>query len=192
MSTTNLFVELIVIGIGAFAWIALLLLTIFGIDLELLRWLSSTPALAIPALSLIYLLGILTDRLADCTFHALRMDNKHRERYPGGSDQFHRDRALILSQSEHMAQLYEYSRSRQRICRGWAVNAMVLLFACILFIPTRLDTLVNVALVLPLTSILLALLALGCWWSWEALTDTELKRIKEQAALLAASVVAKD
>lgn len=33
MSTTNLFVELIVIGIGAFAWIALLLLTIFGIDL---------------------------------------------------------------------------------------------------------------------------------------------------------------
>lgn len=184
MSTTNLFVELLVIGVGAFAWLALLLMTALGIDLAALQSLFTSPVAAIPALAIVYLLGIVTDRIADRAFHLLRVEAKQRTKYPGGSDQYFQDRWLVLGQSEQFAQFYEYSRSRQRICRGWALNSIAISIA--LYV----GSIVHSDAWLPVTvpcAFLLAL-ALCCWWAWEALHDAELARIQAQAQVLGAAV----
>ena len=77
MNTTNLFVELIVSGVGAAIWVCLLVLLLFDVDRSALVALSAMPVLAIPALAVVYLLGILTDRLSDVLtylLHGLRTD----------------------------------------------------------------------------------------------------------------------
>lgn len=67
MNTTSLFVELVVIGVGALAWVALLVLSVFGYD-----WVPLDPLLAaaatVPLLSVVYVLGIVSDRVADLLF----------------------------------------------------------------------------------------------------------------------------
>ncbi len=70
MNTTDLFVELIIIGIGGAIWLCLLIFGMFGYD-----WvpLDETLALAalIPFLSVAYVLGIIIDRVADAIFERL-------------------------------------------------------------------------------------------------------------------------
>jgi len=74
MNTTNLFVELIVIGVGAFIWLILLVLSVFGyawIPIEHML----APAVTIPMLAVIYVLGIISDRIADTVFDAIWSDD---------------------------------------------------------------------------------------------------------------------
>ena len=67
MSTTNLFVELIVIGIGAAIWVVLAALAVFGYSWVPLDQVFSTFAAA-PFLGVVYVLGIILDRVADAVF----------------------------------------------------------------------------------------------------------------------------
>jgi len=184
MSTTDLFVELIVVGLGAFSWLALLLLAVLGVDMALLRAILAEPAAALPALVLIYLLGIVTDRAADRLFNLQWGEKKQRSLYPGGTEQFHQDKTLVLGQSDRFAQMYEYSRSRQRICRGWALNGALLLVAAFLLLFTRFSQLPNLSLLACTIAVLLPGLVYGCWRAWLWMVDTELKRVQEQAKLL--------
>ena len=83
MGTTELFVELIVIGVGALIWMVLGTLGIFGYDWVPLDRILSISAL-IPFLSMIYIIGIITDRIADVIFEAIwvpSIQRKHRERF---------------------------------------------------------------------------------------------------------------
>jgi hypothetical protein len=177
MSTTNLFVELIVIGLGAAIWVALLVLAALGLDHQTVRALADAPVIVAAAVPIIYLLGIVTDRLADGLAQILRMERKRQTDYPGGSAQYHKDRALVLAKSEAFGKLYEYSRSRQRICRGWALNSMLILVASYVYLwgmPATGPIRVVLAVGLIVTSI-------GCWLAWESMSNTELKRIEDQA-----------
>ena len=67
MSTTNLFVELVVIGVGVFIWVVLFVFSVIGMD-----WIRISDTLlissAIPALAFIYVLGIVWDRFIDYLF----------------------------------------------------------------------------------------------------------------------------
>jgi len=67
MNTTNLFVELVIIGIGAGVWLLLTLLCVFGYSWIPLEKIMTLPAL-IPTLALLYVLGIVVDRMADFAF----------------------------------------------------------------------------------------------------------------------------
>jgi hypothetical protein len=177
MSTTNLFVELIVIGLGAAIWATLFTLAALGLDHEALNPIVEEPVLVTAVIPIVYLLGIVTDRLADGLAQILRMEKKRQTDYPGGSAQYHKDRALVLAKSEAFGKLYEYSRSRQRICRGWALNSLVVLVASYVYLWGTPGT---GTILLVLTVALIATSA-GCWLSWESMSNTELKRIEDQA-----------
>ena len=181
MSTTNLFVELIVIGLGAALWLGLLVLAATNTDVRIVQQLASEPVIAAAALPVIYLLGIVTDRLADGLARVLRMERKRETQYEGKSAQYFHDRALVLAGSQAFAALYEYSRSRQRICRGWVLNSLGILIGFHTYL--RALGVSAPRLTGSITVVLLAL-AIGCWLSWEAMSSTELRRIKEQAAVL--------
>lgn len=188
MSTTDLFVELIVVGCGAFAALLLLLLAVFGVDSSLLQQLLGMPVLTLPALVLIYLLGILTDRFADRLFNLYWVAAKQQQQYPGGQARFHQDKTLVLAKSERFAALYEYSRSRQRICRGWALNALLLLFSAELLLFSRFWHWPQLWLLAVTLLLLLVLLCWCCCYAWLQMLDTELRRVHEQASLLRSSV----
>lgn len=184
MNTTNLFVELIVVGIGTFIWICLLLMTIFGVDTEVINQLISTPVLIVPTLVIIYLLGIVTDRLADSFFNLTRVEKKHRNHYSGGREEYYKDRAYALLNSAQFAEHYEYSRSRQRICRGWTLSSLLILLSTSIFLWSNNFTSYSWGYLVFVLSVFFIALSLGCWWSWESMNNTELKRIKEQVKAL--------
>ncbi|NJN21306.1 MAG: hypothetical protein HC812_09070 [Leptolyngbya sp. RL_3_1] len=67
MSTTDLFVELLIIGVGAAIGLFLLVLTVFGYGWLAWDGLLSLPAL-LPILAIVYVLGIVVDRFSDRLF----------------------------------------------------------------------------------------------------------------------------
>lgn len=179
MGTTDLFVELIVIGIGAFAWIAIATLSIFGYEWVPLEQLFSVSAL-VPFLSFVYIVGIVTDRIADVLFDALWIPRLQRKHYPSLKDA-REDRRLIYSKNEYLANLIEYGRSRLRICRGWAFNSLLILIASNFFIATQVvDPLLRTRLFIWI-NLLFGFVAFFSWYSWYQLSDTQYRRVKGDA-----------
>ena len=178
MSTTKLFVELVVIGAGAFGWFILLALAVFGYDRTLLDALKS-PVIVIACLPLIYVLGIITDRFADATFQRLvKISLKDAEQLSRNDQE--KARRLVFDRSERVAELVEYGRHRLRICRGWAFNSVlsaVMLNILLLRIP---DLPVNRITVGIYGTCVALLFAVSGWWSWKRILTNEYRVLKEE------------
>jgi hypothetical protein len=177
MNTTNLFVELIVIGMAAVVWLCFLAASIFPLKpIELLSTTVSASALA-PTLAASYILGIAIDRLADFVFQ--HRDHKLRARRFSSSD-YQRARTVIYAQSESLSGWFQYCRSRLRICRGSAINTVLITIAVNAFIWTRRPA-PEQALLMSLTCSLAGLtLAVGFWAAWERLTNSEYQRLEQE------------
>jgi len=179
MSTTSLFVELIVIGSGVFLWLLFLSLACFGIsDIAL----NQTILLgsAIPVLSFIYVLGIVWDRLADAFFGRVWGDGLRSSEFEDIAD-YYDSRRVILTKSPELSELLEYGRSRLRICRGWTLNAPLVGLSLELFLFSRPDLLQNTLAVSVLVVAVSVTLTLGCWFAWSSLAKAEYRKVKEQA-----------
>lgn len=182
MGTTELFVELIVIGVGAFIWIVLATFSIFGYAWIPREELFSVSSL-IPFLSLIYIAGIVTDRIADMLFERIWVPGLLKKHY-SVSGNARDDRRLIYTQSEYLANLIEYGRSRLRICRGWAFNAILILVASNFFIYTQVsDPDVRMKLFIWINA-LVGFVTFFSWLSWYQLMDTQYRRLKDDAKFL--------
>ncbi len=180
MGTTELFVELIVIGIGAVIWIVLGTFSIFGYTWIPNDELFSVSTL-IPFLSLVYIVGIVTDRIADVLFEAIWVP-KLQKKYYSSSALARDDRRLIYSSNEFLANLIEYGRSRLRICRGWAFNGVLIMIAANFFIATQVSgrDLQNKLFIW--VNLLVGFVAYFSWYSWYRLQDTQYRRLKDDAA----------
>jgi hypothetical protein len=106
VSTTNLFVELLVIGVGAAGWLILFTLAALGYDTAFVKGLLSTPAAIVPGIVAVYLLGILTDRIADSSLHFLRTERKRRLYFPTADEAF-KARGYVLTKSQYFATQFE-------------------------------------------------------------------------------------
>lgn len=179
MNTTNLFVELIVIGIGALTWTLLVLLTALGFD-----WLPIDRAFSIealvPVLSIVYVLGIITDRVADAIFDRWWSDDLRSEHF-GERQEYYRARRQILTSSERLSDLLEYGRSRLRIARGWTLNAILIAMGLNLFVWTRLRQSQMAARLSVVGTLFLLTLAAGAWYAWQSISLAEYRKIKEQS-----------
>ena len=183
MSTTNLFVELLVIGVGALIWIVLLILAVFGyhwIPDDLLK----SPVMAVPALAIVYVLGILSDRLADTCFEKIWNDDLRDEFFKHKKD-YYDARRLILTKSERLSELLEYGRSRLRICRGWVFNTVLIIVCFNLFVWVRVSepSILNLLFI----NVFLVLFLSSAWFSWKKLVLTEYRKIKEQSAFISSN-----
>ena len=98
MSTTNLFVELLVIGVGASIWLILSTLSVLGYAWVPVDRLLS-PSAAVPALALVYVLGIISDRVADAVFELVWSDDLRGSQFRNRSE-YYDARRLILARSE--------------------------------------------------------------------------------------------
>ncbi len=182
MSTTNLFVELLIVGIGAFAWVLLIILGVSSIPLPSIINLIEIE-LFIPLLSVIYVLGIVVDRLADTIFDKYWGIQIRESIFPDKTH-YYRARSLIFSSSESISDLLEYNRSRLRICRGWSLNSVMIILALNLY-----------ALLVPATNnlltilgtVLFSLFAIGSWYAWRNILKKEYSKTKHQSELIEAS-----
>jgi hypothetical protein len=131
MATTAVFAEILIVGLQVEAWIALVLLSIFGVD-----WIDLHPVadfaalLTVVVLALAYVLGIIVDRLADTV-----LDRFERTK-PGKrvKRRFSKNRKLekpakvatmrmkVMLESDGATRFLDYQRSRWRIARATVVN----------------------------------------------------------------------
>lgn len=182
MSTTSLFVELLVIGSGVFVWLILLLFAAYGVDVLPL---TQTVVLvsAVPVLSLIYVLGIVWDRVADALFSRLWADGLRHSQF-NDIGEYYNARRLILTQSSQLSELLEYGRSRLRICRGWTLNAPLIGISLNLLLFSEAERVDSVASASVAATILSVVLMSGSWFAWNSLAKAEYRKIREQADFL--------
>lgn len=183
MTTTALFVELIVTGVGAFTALALVVSATLGSPALVI---TETTALifAFPFLAFSYVLGIIVDRFSDYVYGLFsRRERKSDQLFASLAD-YHHAKRLIRYHSEQMWQHLEYTRSRLRICRGWSLNCVLLLVAANLWVWLQGMSpawRVRSSLVV---STLLALVFVGCVFSFQALRKNYRIQVYEKHKLL--------
>lgn len=182
MATTNLFVELLVIGVGAACWVGLLILAAFGVEFTHFELLKTYPVL-MTLLALVYLLGIVSDRIADLVFDRL-FSLPLRAKYFDHKRDYQDARRLVFSTSNRLADMHEYGRTRIRICRGWSLNAALITVCLNVFLQAQCSDMPWFGAATRWGTVGMVMLSLACWWSWRMLCLTEYLKIREHAEFL--------
>lgn len=121
MATTQLFVELLIIGVGVAIWLGFLLAILLRF-----QWGEPLPEIGAASLTALlgtaYVLGILVDRAAYAAFHPI--ERRHRNKVFGENPNPSVDdrERFILVKSSSLREQILYNRSRLRICRSWILN----------------------------------------------------------------------
>ena len=120
MATTQLFVELLVIGTGVIAWMFLFVAAAFGWPLSPhVVTFDAGELLVVSAMA--YILGIMLDRISRALWDMVLCRPENIDKTPT-------DEAvnLICSESAPLWNTCVYNRSRLRICRAWTLNFVLL------------------------------------------------------------------
>lgn len=184
MTTTNVFAELLIIGIETLAWIALLIFSLWGYD-----WIDfavfNNLIAAIPLAAVAYVLGIIMDRVSDAflagTDHAIRRKVLG-ERVANSFSQL---RSYVLAKSPYLSTDLDYLRSRLRIMRSSAINFGLLALTGAAFILTRVNTVASTKYWAAATAFFAGvLLASLSYYAWSISSLTYYLRLQTAFALL--------
>jgi hypothetical protein len=130
--------------------------------------------------------GIVADRVSDATFDIL-WGRRLRARSFSDQHDYYQSYCRIFTMSERLANLHDYGRSRLRICRGWAVNSVLIAVAGNVLVWTRVaDGVLRSTLAITITSSMAAMAVLS-WWAWKRLTESEYLKTQKQVEFLVAS-----
>ena len=136
MSTTALFIELLITGVQAAIWLALLILCLFGFDWVNPERLKGFEVMfAVILLPIVYPAGIFIDYLADRLFNPWEM--KIRKAYNLKNTQTAL-KLLVEIKDQTLASHFTYIRSRIRISRSSALNFALLTISSVCFTVIRL------------------------------------------------------
>jgi hypothetical protein len=178
MQTTELFVELVVIGYGMIIWIFLLIMTLFGFSWIDFNKIISTQTI-LPSLVMAYVFGIITDRFADWIFRS--WDRSIRNKQFNKKLDYQRTRTIVFDRSESLKAWFYYGRSRLRICRGWAINLLFLMVSFNLFISNQpLPQSLNRYTIITFINSSVLLMTFGAMFSWYRLTASEYERLAQE------------
>lgn len=140
MTTTAIFVELLVTGLLALVWLILAILSFTGMPWnELAGFLGlkeKEGISSILALGFAYVVGIVVDRISDSLFR--RFDVRIRKsrihaKVPSVSEM----RLYVMSVNEKLSAFLDYLRSRLRLARSSALNFFLITLAAAIFSATR-------------------------------------------------------
>jgi 8-oxo-dGTP pyrophosphatase MutT (NUDIX family) len=147
MATTAVVAEILIIGLQACAWIALLILDVFGSrSLDLTGLSGWTQLVTILVIAVAYMVGILADRIADTFdrwledtgfgrwFNRVFGERSYWFEAPAGVSEM---RLTVMKENEGMARFLDYQRSRVRITRATALNLLMAIPAGAVFLAVR-------------------------------------------------------
>lgn len=189
MNTTSLFAELMVIGAGAMVWVVLLVLAVVGPpahDGFLLKELAHHDNLWVFSMFLLtaltYVLGIIVDRFADWAFGYVARYYKKK----GGFFLFETKaeareaKTVLYEKSSPLREVFEYGRSRLRVCRGWTFNALFIGVTGAAVVVFQLAEYPEKGLLLFTVVAAFGLLTVGAFLAWRKLLKSESSRLYEQ------------
>ena len=181
MTTTTLYAEILVVGSGTALFIVLLFYSLFGN----VSWASKLGGLSsiesivslIPVLSVFYLLGIVVINAAHILFEGREQERRRKELSRIESNYETIRNTLYTSPHKELIEDFEFRRSKVRICRGWFINALLIIVALLTYLWTG---------QMPATIVwfwitIVGLLMIGTHVSWWTATDTELQWLKAYA-----------
>ncbi|MEV4872247.1 hypothetical protein [Streptomyces syringium] len=177
-AATAMFVEVLVVGIGALTAAVLLLIALLGpAATAKLAPIAGSSTTAGAGLAAAYALGILIDRAADTalTPHRRRLRTHF---FPTAAA--YAQARLHLGDFPDLAAKADYTRSRMRICRGWLFNTMALTLTADLSMLRY--SFEHRPLILGATTALGTATAFGFYRAWRALTVTGYRKLAEQTA----------
>ena len=124
MTTTALYVELIVIGVQVEAWIIILVNAFFRNNFSVFTLASDNAFIVLLALIPAYVLGMLFDRIADQIFY----QKEQRIKKKSG---LHSSSSLLIEETPKMHEFQLYTRSKYRVLRATTLNTPLLAFSII-------------------------------------------------------------
>jgi hypothetical protein len=176
MSTTTLYAELVVIGTGATIFVLVLFYCLTG-DSSLFTRLGGLSSLGsaaalIPGLSIIYLLGVINTNVGYLLFKW--PENWLRRQALKSKHKYDMIRTNVYTSQYHdLIEDFHFRRSKIRICRGWFINALLILFALIKGAGNGYIE----PFMARFSIIAMGLLMIATGVSWWAATDTELREL---------------
>lgn len=84
----------------------------------------------------------------------------------------------MLAGPEKIASIVEYTRSRMRICRDWAVNSAALAMAWNLLVWNQLAGRPDAATLAAAGTLTFLLLFLGSFYAWRVLAEAQYEKVK--------------
>ena len=179
MSTTALFVDLLIIGIQVATWLILLIFTVFGYNWFSLDYIKERETvIAVVLLPMFYPVGIFIDNLADYILNSWR--EKIWEKYDSSKKQTV-SRLLTTLKDDRLSDYFDYVRIRIRISRSSALNFTLITILSVIFTLTRLGTVLGdskwtvVAFELVIGAFFIGLAI----YSWFSITDTFYRKLKQ-------------
>lgn len=176
MTTSLLFVELIIIGLQAMVWLGLLAFSYASIGNLLACLKDIDGALTVLILGFSYTLGLLVDRLADALY-APWNDRLKKKIIPNPAPNIGTMRYQIDKENTPLNQFLEYTRSRMRIARATSLNMLMILISAVIYMKEK--TALSPFEIVPTVFLILGLfLAVAFVWAWRNLTIRHLELIK--------------
>lgn len=135
MSTTVLFVEILVCGAQAALWILLIIVAVFGPSDVLALWKQHTTEAGFFLVIWAYALGVVFDRLWDLCLK--QIDRRIREKHFPNKDVLQAVRKEVFSSESGLPEFVDYIRSRMRIARATFCNTCLSTCAALWVITTE-------------------------------------------------------
>jgi hypothetical protein len=175
IAATEVFIEILLTGIGAGASIGIGVASLLNIPKSALgSYLSSPPVIAF-GFSLAYVLGITVDRLADRALEP--WSDSLRQVYFSDEKKYAAAR-LHVSSVPWISEQAAYARSRMRVCRGWIVISPFLTVSSLLWVWRNPPNHAAVAYVT--VSLLGSLFSLGVTFGWRSIVKSSYKQLSAQ------------
>lgn len=203
MSFTALVVELLIVGIGAACWLALLIAAITGYSFSVFPPQAGTPLAVGATVGIVYVLGIVADRLVRRLFGATVERAAKRRVFTDARVQHVTTLApyidkdnlpmeiekFVRAHSEALGKKIDYNRSRFRICRAWVLHFAFI--ALVFPIWASRSSVCGAGAIVTVTGILLGLFALTLCVAVLLATDHQ-KDLLESFEIVAMGERAKD
>ena len=181
MSTTLLFVEILLIGLQSGVWIIFLVLVLWGNDfLKLLEnvWLSDINiAIGLIIISFLYTIGIVIDRIADTIFERWYTGLKNKV-FPSRKTPTQKMRFELSKSNPELANNMYYARSRIRIARASVVNFILITMFSLMYVVTRIPPSANRNVLAVYILVIGLTLTASVIWAWKKLSVSFLYYLK--------------
>jgi len=176
MSTTQLFVELIVIGFGVMIWFAFLIAGVKGLPFDKAIFDIKLSSFWPPLLGIAYVFGILLDRVLYYAFGSRKKRIEEDILKDDLRGKVHVIERIVMTEHDNLNYEVHYNRTRMRICRAWFLN--FILIGMSLFIWQSRVKQISPFWLFLVVAILFSLSAVS-YWAGNRLEEDHLKNIEQ-------------
>ena len=163
MGTTNLVVEMVIIGFQVLIWMALIVLTIFGYSwIELSSLKDWTSVIVIGLVAVAYTLGVVFDSfVGSLPFIKVRTSLNWLE--GDDPDIQHRVSAYLLANNLEGYELMSKLSNQLSLIRSTSINLSLISICSLLFVAVQFGFLWKILMVIAIFTVILVFLALRTW-----------------------------